>query len=59
MTALALILAIAVLFVLIGANVFYNRLVTTSFFIIGVQDIFISLMMWFVLDKHSNKPTFF
>ena len=34
------------------------RSFTTSYFLFGAQDIFVSFMMWFVIQE-GNTPTFF
>lgn len=35
----------------------YLRVCTVQYFILGIQDIFVSFMMWFVTDD-ENQPTF-
>ena len=51
LAALVLIQVISVLSLLLNGNgALYNKTVISYYFLIGVQDIFISYMMWFVLD---------
>ena len=51
LAALVLIQVISVFSLLLyGNGALYNKTVISYYFLIGVQDIFISYMMWFVLD---------
>ena len=38
-------------------NLEFSRAYTVEFFIIGVQDIFVSYMLWFLMDK-KNQPLY-
>jgi hypothetical protein len=59
LAALVIIEAISVTSLLLyGNGALYNKTVISYYFLIGVQDIFISHMIWFVLDKESDKLCF-
>lgn len=36
----------------------YDRAYTLQFFILGVQDIFVCFMLWFMMDN-SNRPLYY